>query len=148
MIRTRFSKLSGKMLELLFWLRMPEMLESLSEGTEVAGTARISWAIDARSVWNSLQSSWAIQNNSGSRISSSDFPFSLASPSPVILEKYNLHFLSYRSRSLWSLLLGAVPSLLTISEERLSDLDGDLLCHQEGREAWQIKDLTLYIHST
>ena len=42
-----------EMLHLLFSLRIPEMLNSLSLGTEAAGTAKISWEIFGSSVQKS-----------------------------------------------------------------------------------------------
>ena len=111
--RTWRSTFSGEILHLLFSLRIPEMQNSLSLGTEAAGTAKISWEIFGSSVQKSPEVSYPLkysnwshygdnstcdnQNSSGSDWNSWGSSFSRASA--LSLSTNSTAFLSYKARS-------------------------------------------------
>ena len=111
--RTWRSTFSGEILHLLFSLRIPEMQNSLSLGTEAAGTAKISWEIFGSSVQKSPEVSYPLkysnwshyddnstcdnQNSSGSDWNSWGSSFSRALA--LTLSTNSTAFLSYKARA-------------------------------------------------
>ena len=117
------------MLHLLSSLRIPEMLNSLSLGTEVAGTAKMSWAIFGRSVQKSPEVSYSSKYSKRSHYADISWIFlpvitrtqvgltenslgsSLSRASALSLSTNSTAFLSYKARSFPSLsaLCGSAP---------------------------------------